>query len=127
MKESELNSLYYIEKRISRLRHRIAELNMDISAIKYTGLPHGNEAGRPLEEYIVRKDELVQQLTQELNKKLAEELKIRRYLENVEDEEVKAIMEMRFIHLMGWFEISEELHMERTTAAKKMRKYLREH
>jgi hypothetical protein len=61
------------------------------------------------------------------------ELEILNYIASVELEDVKWIMEMRFIDGLGWHDIASEWEektgkcADRTTLAKKMRKYLLEH
>lgn len=129
MTERELSSLYYISQRIKKLKQRIAELDSEIGIGDgaMNGMPHGTGVGNPVENLIIKKCDLCDKLNTELILKIEEEEKIRRYISSVQDEEIKLIMEMRFIHLMNWFDIGEEMHLERTTASKKMRKYLREH
>ena len=76
-------------------------------------------------------------LHEHLTKLLAElkekEREIREYIDSVEDEEVKLIIEWRFIDLLDWYEIAGNLEemkgksVDRSTPGKKMRKYLEEH
>ena len=56
---------------------------------------------------------------------------IREYIDSVENEEVKLIIEWRFIDLLDWIEIAGKLedmtgkNVDRSTPGKKMRKFLR--
>lgn len=129
MTERELNSLYYISQRIKKFKKRIAELDSEtgIAGGAMDGMPHGTGAGNPVENLIIKKCDLKDELKAELLLQVAEEQKIRSYISSVEDEEIKLIMEMRFIQLMKWRDISAKLNLERTTVAKKMRKYLQNH
>lgn len=127
MTERELKNLYYIEQRIKRLKYRIAELEQEdgLSGQVLTGMPHGTGVSNPVETFVMKKCELLDELKKALIDKLEEEKKIRTYIESIDDEEIKQIIELRFLYHLNWFEIGEEMNMERTTASKKMRRYLR--
>ena len=53
--------------------------------------------------------------------------KIERYIESVEDSEIRQIMRFRFMDLMSWNDIADQLHYERTTVAKKLRQFINSH
>lgn len=127
MTEKELNKLYYIKQRIKKLRYRIAELESDVGvkAFAFSGMPSNPGVSNPVEKIAIARESLLNELTEALNEAMDEERKLREYINAVEDEEIKAIMEMRFLYQMNWSGIGEELHMDRTTAAKKMRNYLK--
>ncbi|MGN0533017.1 MAG: hypothetical protein ACI4IK_01545 [Eubacterium sp.] len=129
MTEKELNKLYWIEKRIKKLEARIKELEDEIGirGVGFDGMPHGTGVSSPVEALVIKKCDLLGDLQKELLIKIGEERRIRNYISTVEDEEVKLIMEMRFINLMSWFEIGEKMHLDRTSVSKKMRKYLNTH
>jgi hypothetical protein len=61
------------------------------------------------------------------------ELDITAYIESVEQEDVKFIMEMRYIDGKSWHDAAVEWvqrtgkYADRTTLSKKVKKYLREH
>lgn len=126
MTEKNLKSLYYIEQRIKHLRYRLSEINGNIglTGIKYDGMPHTSSTNKAVEDLIVKKCLLMDELNQELSRKLDEERILRKYIESIDDEEIKTIIELRYIHLLNWYEIGEELHMDRTTASKKLHKFL---
>lgn len=129
MTEKDLNSLYHIEQRIKKLKYRIAELEAEtgLGSQVIDGMPHGHSGNSAIEQLTIKKCDLLGELQKELTAKVSEELKIRQYIASVEDEEVKRIMELRFVYLMNWFDIGEEMSMDRTTASKMMRKYLKTH
>jgi hypothetical protein len=127
--------LHYIRKRIVKLEERIAELDDEngMGALNMDGMPHGTTPGNPVERLALAKAALHEKLVNLKATLLERELAIREYLDTVEPEDVKLIMEMRFIQLKDWYEIAGELAeisgkwVDRTTPSKKMRKYLREH
>lgn len=126
MTEKELNSLYWLTKRIKKLEERIHEISLEPSA-KMNGMPHSPSPSNPVQNIVERRDKLITEYIRAKSEAYGTETKIRQYIGSVEDEEVKLIMEMRFLYMMSWFDIGEELNLDRTTAAKKMRKYLNEH
>lgn len=135
MTESELMALFYIRKRIAKLEERIAEMEDEngMGALDMDGMPHGSTPGNPVERLAMARAALHEKLVNLKALLLERELLIREYIDTVEPEDVKLIMELRFIDRKDWYEIAGELAdisgkwVDRTTPAKKMRKYLREH
>ena len=65
-------------------------------------------------------------LTEKRLSALEQYLEIERYIEDVDDVEIRNIMRYRFLDLLKWEEIAERMYQDRTTIAKKVRKYLKE-
>lgn len=129
MTENQLSNLYYIQKRIVRIKNRIAALEQDLGVRGQvlTGMPHGSGVSNPIESLLIKESELLEKLKKVLEEQIDEELKLTSYIESIEDTEIKLIFEMRFIDLMNWDAIGNELHMDRTTASKKVQTYLLSH
>lgn len=149
MTEQELEGLVFIKAQIAKTEKRIAELEMEIAemekdvglgSVKMDGMPHGSTPGDPVARMAIAMAELrqsVKHLRAELKERCAalkeKERKIRKYIDSVENDEVKLIIEWRFIDLLDWYEIAGNLeevtgkYVDRTTPGKKMRKYLQEH
>lgn len=109
MTEQQLNAIFYINREIERLRKRITELE---------GLPSETE--------------LYRELNAKLEEKIFREIQIRKYIEGIEDPQIKAIAELRFLYQHSWVDIAAEVSprwkdIDRTTVAKKLRRYLRKH
>lgn len=128
-------SLIYIQARIKRISGKIAELEEEdgLGSMNMDGMPHSKTPGNPVERMALARAALHEKLMQ-LRADLAEkELAITEYIESVEHEDVKLIMEMRYIDAMYWQDIAvewEEMtgkYADRTTLAKKVEKYLFEH
>jgi hypothetical protein len=128
-------SLIYIQARINRLNERIAELEDEdgLGSVNMDGMPHGTTPGNPVERMALARAALHEKLLQ-LKADLAEkELAIMNYIESVEQEDIKLIMEMRYIDAKYWQDIAIEWeertgkYADRTTLAKKVEKYLLEH
>ena len=149
MTEQELRGYFFIKARIKEIEERIAELVADIidleeengmGSVNLDGMPHGSTPGDPVARMAIARAALHEEkkrLKAELEERRAElivkEREIREYIESVDNEEVKLIIEWRFIDLLDWYDIAgnlEELtgkYVDRSTPGKKMRKYLEEH
>ena len=121
-------SLIYIQARIDRITERIAELENQngLCGINMDGMPHGTTPGKPVERMALARAALHERLMQ-LKADLAEkELAIMDYIESVEQEDIKFIMELRFIDAKYWQDIAIEWeektgkYADRTTLAKKL-------
>lgn len=135
MTERELMSLVFIQARIARIDEKIAELEEEdgMGAINMDGMPHSKSPGNPVERIALAKQALHEKLLQ-LKADLAEkELAITEYIESVEKEDIKFLMELRYLDAKYWQDIAVEWeertgkYADRTTLAKKVEKYLQEH
>ena len=135
MTECELMSLIYIQARIDRISERIEELEEEdgLGSVNMDGMPHGTTPGNPVERMAIARAALHEKLVQ-LKSELAEkELVIMEYINSVERDDVRLIMELRYIDGNDWQDTAVEWvqrtgkYADRTTLSKKVRKYLREH
>ena len=135
MTERELMSLIYIQARIDRISERIEELEEEdgLGSVNMDGMPHGTTPGNPVERMAIARAALHEKLVQ-LKSELAEkELVIMEYINSVERDDVRLIMELRYIDGNDWQDTAVEWvqrtgkYADRTTLSKKVRKYLREH
>ena len=135
MTERELMSLIYIQARISRISERLAELEEEdgLGSMNMDGMPHSKTPGDPVARIALARAALHEKLLC-LKADLAEkELAIMEYIESVEQEDIKLIMEMRYLDGKYWQDIALEWedrtgkYADRTTLAKKVEKYLCEH
>ena len=135
MTEKELMSLVFIQGRIARIAKRIAELEDEdgLGSMNMDGMPHSKTPGNPVERMALAKAALHEKLL-DLKANLAErELAILEYIDSVEQEDIKLIMEFRYIDAMYWQDIAVRWmeitgkYADRTTLSKKVEKYLQEH
>lgn len=135
MTEQELRGLVFIKARIEKVEERIAELEQEtgLGSVNLDGMPHGSTPGDPVARMAIARAALHENLVKLRAELKEKEREIREYINSVEDEEVKLIIEWRFIDCMDWYEIAGKLEevtgkfVDRTTPGKKMRKYLQEH
>ena len=126
MTEQELNTIRYLDIQICRIKRRIAELPADtIGGGGDTSGVRSSMPGDPTGRLAQKKIQLLEQLNETLEKKIDAEIKIRAFIDRVEDEKIKTIIELRCIYQENWEDIGNELHADRTTVSKKFRAYLK--
>ena len=64
-------------------------------------------------------------LTEKRISALEQYLEIERYIEEIEDVEIRNLMRYRYLDLMKWEDIGEKVFQDRTTISKKVRKFIR--
>lgn len=120
----ELNKLYYIKKNIKALEEELEELN-NLGSAPLNDMPKADgKVSNPTELFVIRKNRILEKLTKNYVKYLSEYEKIDNFIDSIEDEEIKLIARLRFIKHEDWETIGEEVHADRTTPSKKIRKYL---
>lgn len=121
MTEKELSKYYWLKKEVKHIEEQLEEFGSGVSATSFeekigsSGTPSSIQEKRTL---------LIEKLINARLTALEEYIKIETYINKVEDTEIRAIMIMRFQELKNWDEIGEELHMDRTTVPKKLRRFL---
>ena len=120
----DLNKLYYIKKNIKALEEELAEIN-NLGSAPLNDMPITNgKTSNPTELFVIRKNRILEKLTKEYVKYLAEYERINAFINSIKNEEIKLIARLRFINHKDWETIGKEVHSDRTTPSKKMRKYL---
>lgn len=124
--ERELNELYYIEKEIEAIALALEELPADAGLGNriFDGMPRGTDIGDKTAAIALKRAGLKNRLQQAEERRIEAIGKIHRYIDGVQDAELRSIMIMRFIELKSWDEIGDKLHYNRTTAVRTLHKYL---
>lgn len=118
-----LNKLYYLRLDIENINDEIRSLSI-ISSPKITGMPRGSGLSEPTADYVLRKEFLEKKLKQVEEKYKAEFERVTGIIERM-DEEMQGIARMRLIDNMTWEDIGNKVHLERTTCAKRLKKYIK--
>ena len=118
-----LNKLYYIKIDIENIKKEIENIPT-ISSPQLTGMPHGSGISNPVVSYVIKKEELIERLNQKIAKYTEELARIENIIDSIDDIEIRTIARMRFVLCLSWEEIGERVHLERTTCAKKLKKYI---
>ena len=122
MSEKELSQYYWLKQEVKQLEDRILEFGDGVGAIKYKDIISTHGTSLSIQE---KKSELISKLIEARLSALEKYLEIERYIETIEDSEIRQIMRYRFLDLFDWFKIGELLNCDRTTASKKLRTYLK--
>lgn len=104
MSEKELSKYFELKREVKDLEERIENVGK-------------------LDESLT-KVELVSLLTEKRISALEQYLEIERFIEQVEDVELRNIMRYRFLDLYTWDMIAELMYMDRSTVSKKVKRYL---
>ncbi len=120
-----LNKLYWLKKDIEQIENQISELTV-IKAAAISSIPSGNSVSSPVERFVEKAEKLQEKLTKKLQEYIAERERIEDYIEGIKPGDIRTIARMRFIDNLDWQTIGDTLNMDRTTAYKKLKKYLEE-
>jgi len=122
MTEKELSKYYYLTIEIKDIEERIAKFGNGVGSKEF-----GNEiSGTGKKESIQEKYmELKSLYIEKRLDALEEYIRIEKYISDVEDPEIRLIMRLRFMDLKDWDEIGAKVHCDRTTVARKARKYIK--
>lgn len=109
VKIKELESLYWIKAQIEMLEKELKEID-GLKGNKITDMPKGNETGKPTENVAMLRIKYAERITKEKEKYLKKKLEIEEFIEQIDNEEVKAIARYKFIYRKGWVEITRDLY-----------------
>lgn len=123
MTENELSRYFKLKKEVEDIERRIKELGVGVASIKIKEISvNGTTAKESIQEKIAILNDTY------LEKRLSaleEYVKIERYIGSIDDPEIRILMRYRFLDLYTWEQIAEKTYQERTTVAKKIRRFLK--
>jgi len=123
MTENELSRYFQLKKEVEDIERRIKELGVGVASIKIKEISvYGTTAKESIQEKIAILNDTY------LEKRLSaleEYVKIERYIGGIDDPEIRTLMRYRFLDLYTWEQIAEKTYQERTTVAKKIRRFLK--
>lgn len=124
MSEKELSRYYNLKREVQDLEDRIKEFGSGVKSVPIKEVQvSSSHSTKSIQE---TKVELVSRYTEKRIEALEQYLAIERYIEEIEDVEIRNLMRYRFLDLMKWEEIAEKVFQDRTTISKKVRRYLKE-
>lgn len=128
MTEKELKQLFFLKKEIEKIEEEIEVLGYQTLSIPIgDGMPKGkggtsDKVGRLATEIVYLKDKL----ELKLKESYIERNRIEKFLDSIEDREIRLIFRLRHVNCMNWRAIGKELGYEHTTVFKKYRKYFQQ-
>ena len=118
----ELGKLSKLKKEIEDLDMRIIEFG---DGVKSTQIKEISVSSSHVNKSIQDKFmELINIWEEKRLEAIEECLKIEEYMNTIDDIDIRRIIRYRFIDMMNWEMIGEKMNMDRTTAYKKLKKYL---
>ena len=110
MTEEELSKFYHLQQEIADLNKRKKEIEETggISGVKYREVDVMST--RVNKTILDKLSNILDKLTERRISALEEYMKIERYIESVEDIEIRRIMQYRYLDLKKWKEIDKIMH-----------------
>ena len=104
MTKKELSQLYYLKKEIRQQQKRLQELETAATSCtsKITGMPHGMGINDKISKYAAQIADLKGLLDLNLKKCFYELNRINRFIESVEDSEMRMILTLRYTQNLSW-------------------------
>ncbi|QCH27816.1 hypothetical protein EZN00_01414 [Clostridium tyrobutyricum] len=111
MNKKELSQLYYLNREIEQLKSRIEELECiavsDTSRI--TGMPHVTGISDKVGRYVAEIADLKELLNLNLKKCFYELNRLNRYIESIDDSQMRMIMTLRYVNGLSWEQVSSSI------------------
>ncbi len=126
MTEKELKQVYWLKKEIKQIDNELQKLeNMSLTKSPIlTGLPFGNNKSDSVANYSCDIADLKAELKEKRQKYIDNATKIEKFINNIEDSEIRQIFRFRNINGLSWDDIAGEMYMDRRTVSRKYYKYL---
>ncbi|MBC8580165.1 hypothetical protein [Zhenhengia yiwuensis] len=108
MTKQELSQLYYLNREIEELQNRIAELEAKaLSMAKpITGMPSVPGVVDKLGKYVAEISDLKSLLDLNIKKCFYELNRLNRYIQGIEDSEIRMILSLRYINGLSWQQVA---------------------
>lgn len=108
MTKQELSQLYHLNREIEHMQKRLKELESiaTSSTSRITGMPHGSGVSDKVGDYAAEITDLKELIDLNLKKCFYELNRLNRYIENIEDSEIRIIMSLRYINGLSWQQVA---------------------
>lgn len=106
--KKELSQLYYLNREIEELQRRIEELECAATSTtsNITGMPSVHSVRDKLGEYVAEIADLKGILDLNMKKCFYELNRLNRYIQGLEDSEMRMILSLRYINGLSWQQIA---------------------
>lgn len=126
----ELSQLYYLNREISDLKLKIAEIEAKATdtSVKITGMPHAPTAGDKIEKLIAELDYYKSTLNNRLEQCRLELIRLNDYISKCDDSLTRQILTYRFVNGLPWTQVAASIGSTSEYAVKKTAyRYIKEH
>lgn len=123
MTKKELSQLYYLNREIEHLKTRIAELECVATSCtaNITGLPHASGISDKIGKYAAEIADLKELLDLNLKKCFYEFNRLNRYIQSIDDTQVRMILTLRYVNGLCWNQVAESIGGGNTEASVRMK------
>lgn len=126
----ELSQLYYLNREISDLKLKIAEIEAKATdtSVKITGMPHAPTAGDKIGKLIAELDYYKSTLNNRLEQCRLELIRLNDYISKCDDSLTRQILTYRFVNGLPWTQVAASIGGTSEYAVKKtVYRYIKEH
>lgn len=119
MTKKELSQCYWLNREIEHLQDELLKLDgAEYKTANLTGMPRGGEISDNVSKLATQRAELHRLVSLKLEECMIARVRIERYIDSVEDSEIRLILRLRHINGLSWTDMSTELnyserHMQR--------------
>ena len=108
MTKKELSQLYYLNREIEEQQRRLAELEAGaiLCNATITGMPKAHGVSDKIAKYVVEIADLKALLDLNLKKCFYELNRLNRYINSVDDSQIRIILALRYINGLSWRQIA---------------------
>ena len=108
MTKKELSQLYWLNREIEEQQRRLVELEALATncTSRITGMPHGRGVSDKLAEYAAEIADLRSLIDLNLKKCFYELNRLNRYINSIEDSQIRQILSLRYINGLPWQQIA---------------------
>ena len=108
MTKQELSQLYYLNREIEELQKRIGELEVKTQSMTkpITGMPNVPGVVDKLGKYVAEIADLKSLLDLNIKKCFYELNRLNRYIQGIDDSEIRMILSLRYINGLSWRQVA---------------------
>ena len=116
-KKEYLNKYLDCVRSVKRIEEQISELRYSIMcpSVKTSDMPTSSNNQKDLSDYIVKSDKLVSEMLKKRYERIAIYTDIFRRIENLDDEDERTVLTLRYIKGLKWEKIALEISVEWAT------------
>lgn len=126
MTEKELGQLYYLNVEIRELKNELQQMK-DKSLLRgheINDIPCRSDVTDKVADWAVKAADIKRMIDEAITKSLQLRERIELFISEIEQTELRIILRMRVLDNMSWYQIGDELDMDRRTAQKRYQKVI---